>query len=435
MFIKISKHIPTIFFGVFIILFSYVLYRDLIVFNGEKNDDYIKYYGICVIFLLISIISYFLDSNTNINLILIFFSILLTLYIIEFTMLHISNIKYGKIPKKKINRVELYNQLKDKDYVLYVSPSNFVNKPSLLELYPLSGISNKNTIWCNENGYEVFYKSDRYGFINSDEDWDKNEIDYLIVGDSFGRSSCVKKEESISENLKKLGINTVINLSNSGTGPLTQYATLKEYLSTIKKVNNIIWIYFEGNDFYNLSMELKNKNLLKYLNDDTFNQSLSNKQKMIDKNLNLFMKQKIDEYNNKFQFDFLNTFKNYIKLQNVRKFTIEKIKLKKKNTLIPKEFELILKLVKNLSVNKGAKLYFVYLPDLSRYEGKIDQKNYLGYEKVLNLVDSLKIDIIDLNQLLFTKIDNPISLRPYLGAHFNKEGYKLVSEKIYNIVN
>lgn len=435
MFIKFSKHIPTIFFIIFIIIFTYTLYRDQIVFNGVVNNYYITYYIGSLIFLLISIISYFLSSNIRINLILIFFSILLTLYTLEFFMLQISNIKYGKITKKKINRIEIYNQLKEKDYVLYISPSNFIKEESLNGLYPLSGISNKNTIWCNENGYDVFYKSDRFGFENPDKEWDKDIIDFLIIGDSFGRSSCVKREESISENLRKIKKKTVINLSNSGTGPLTQYATLKEYLGTIKKVNNIIWIYFEGNDIYNLSLELENKNLIKYLDNDFYSQNLINKQKIIDEKLNLFMKQRVYNYNNELRFAVSKSLINYIKLSNVRKFTIAKIRFKKKKYSIPKEFELIVKSIKDLSLKKNSKLYFVYLPDLSRYETKVNQESYLGYKKILDLVEMLNIDIIDLNQLLFKKIKNPNSLRPYLGAHFNKEGYKLISETIYERVN
>ena len=42
----------------------------------------------------------------------------------------------------------------------------------------------------NESGYYSIYKSDRYGFNNPDYVWDKNEIDLVIIGDSFAHGAC-----------------------------------------------------------------------------------------------------------------------------------------------------------------------------------------------------------------------------------------------------
>ena len=64
-----------------------------------------------------------------------------------------------------------------------VHPSYYINRET--DIFPLSGISNSKTIYCNENGYFSIYQSDRYGFNNPDEEWDSNEIEYLLVGDSM----------------------------------------------------------------------------------------------------------------------------------------------------------------------------------------------------------------------------------------------------------
>ena len=45
---------------------------------------------------------------------------------------------------------------------------------------------------CNENGYYAIYKSDRYGFRNDDENWNKLNLEYVVVGDSYGIGECVK---------------------------------------------------------------------------------------------------------------------------------------------------------------------------------------------------------------------------------------------------
>ena len=101
------------------------------------------------------------------------------------------------------------------------------------------------------------YDSDRYGFNNPNDQWDVKEINYLLLGDSFTQGYCVKEPNDIASNLRKLANGSVLNLGQGGTGPLIQYAILREYLS--KKVQNIVWLYFEGNDNADLQTELNNK--------------------------------------------------------------------------------------------------------------------------------------------------------------------------------
>ena len=75
---------------------------------------------------------------------------------------------------------EVYNDLKktDKKVVVNISPSYYLNKN--LDFYPLSSISNSKTIYCNENGYWVIYRSDRFGFNNPDDVWDKKKLNMLL---------------------------------------------------------------------------------------------------------------------------------------------------------------------------------------------------------------------------------------------------------------
>ena len=60
------------------------------------------------------------------------------------------------------------------------------------------------TIYCNENGYFSNYFSDRYGFNNPDNEWDKKQIDYVLVGDSFTHGACVNRPYDIASNLRRL---------------------------------------------------------------------------------------------------------------------------------------------------------------------------------------------------------------------------------------
>ena len=119
-----------------------------------------------------------------------------------------------------------------------VAPTNYINKD--FSIFPLSGISNSQTIYCNENGYTSVYKSDRYGFSNPDTEWDSKEIEYLIVGDSFAQGACVNRPNDIGSVLRKLSNKSVLNLGYGGMVSI-EYATLREYLNVnVNKVYGFI---------------------------------------------------------------------------------------------------------------------------------------------------------------------------------------------------
>ena len=66
------------------------------------------------------------------------------------------------------------------------------------DLLPLAGTSNSETIHCNENGYYSIYQSDRFGFNNPDTEWDKEKLEYLLVGDSMLHGDCVNRPDDIT---------------------------------------------------------------------------------------------------------------------------------------------------------------------------------------------------------------------------------------------
>ncbi len=143
------------------------------------------------------------------------------------------------------NRFLIYQELKKKDpnVVVNLIPKNYLHENNQT-IFPLSGISNSKTIFCNENGYMSIYQSDRYGFNNPDVEWNKKEIEFFLVGDSFTHGYCVNEPDTISGNLRSM-LNQrggVLNLGQGGNGPLIEYATLKEYLP-IANTKRVLWIY------------------------------------------------------------------------------------------------------------------------------------------------------------------------------------------------
>ncbi|MEC7143636.1 MAG: hypothetical protein VXW12_01575, partial [Pseudomonadota bacterium] len=224
--------------------------------------------------------------------IIIFLSILISLYLFEFYQniyLGDNNInkkakilwKSEKIVYDKRTKIQAFIDIKEKNSNLV---STIVPKTNVLfpkgELLPLSGISNSLTLHCNENGYYSLFESDRYGFNNPDEEWNKKYIDYLIVGDSYAMGECVNRPYDISSVLRKLLKKNVLNLAYSSNGPFIEYAVLREYLD--QNVENILWFFYEGNDLQDLSDTMHSAHLNRYIHDLNYKQNLKLKQLDID---------------------------------------------------------------------------------------------------------------------------------------------------------
>src|SRR5207247_577135 len=79
-----------------------------------------------------------------------------------------------------------------------------------------------------------------------------------------------------------------LNLGETGNGPLTELATLKEYLPGLKP-KIVLWCYFEGNDLADLKGEHANALLMSYLNGN-YSQGLLREQANIDQALTIYLK-------------------------------------------------------------------------------------------------------------------------------------------------
>ena len=198
------------------ILLIYTFYRSEIHWNGQRSEFYFTYYIISIISLIIFFISFFLSQIIRSYLKIFFISILMTFYTFEI---------YLNIKKKdnRINETRIKKYLKNtnkiydirtkeqiyKDLVqidnkvkLAISPTQFVNSKN--NIFQLSGISNSRTILCNENGYYSEYQSDKYGFNNPNNVWNVEQIEYVIIGDSYAQGSCVNRPNDIASILRKL---------------------------------------------------------------------------------------------------------------------------------------------------------------------------------------------------------------------------------------
>ena len=116
-------------------------------------------------------------------------------------------------------------------------------------------------VLCNENGPVETYRSDRFGFDNPDDVWEQPP-DLAIIGDSYTVGVCVEGPHRIPGRLRKG--RRVASLGVSGAGPLQELAILREYVTPLAPPV-VVWVYFEGNDLWDLGRETARPGLRAYL--------------------------------------------------------------------------------------------------------------------------------------------------------------------------
>jgi len=432
----------------------YIFYTSELLKEGLIRAYYVKYYFFSLFLICLSLLSFFVENKTKKIFSITLSLVLILLFIIEFVLLF--DFKNNEL--KSSNKIKIFRQLKDKNNETSVSfyPSYFfdiyIKGYDNSKFLPLSNISNSQTLYCNESSNWITYQSDRYGFNNDDKIWDKNQIDYFIVGDSFAQGACVDQSKNFSGTLSNIENISAINVGMNGNGPLIEYASLKEYLK-VKKVDKVIWLFYP-NDIDDLQIEIANPVLIKYLNDSKFTQKLIQRQNEIN---NLISKRvNFEMFSSKF---------NFLKLTYTRKFLIDLMYKKNlKSNLKPckitnefktfeackkniseakiiennnrehlfKTFENIIYSANKFTQNYGAEFYFVYLGSNTRYFSK----NYSDkeYYKVLNIVKKLNIPIIDTHQILKDYPD-PTSLWTSRWGHYTEYGYKFIINRVYSLIN
>jgi len=311
-----------------------------------------------------------------------------------------------------------------------------VNGNSIL---PLGMVGEANIVLCNESGYWATFASDEYGYNNPFGIWqDRSKIDTVFVGDSFVVGHCVKSGESFVDRMRARFPRT-INLGADGSGPLVQLARIKEYL-TGRNIDHVFWVYYEGNDLRDLTdREIPELILIKYLTDD-FSQNIISNQEAINSALTSFIDNEMQEIMSSQEEKprKLGAVLSHISLTNVRLllFQFKKMYFQPDIQYDLNIFREVISKAKSAVERSGGKLVFIYLPDYYRY-GNIRKllPSSRMRDDVLRLIDSLDIDIIDID-LVFRRQGDPTMLFPF-GAwgHYNARGHSIVADEILRYLN
>ncbi len=307
------------------------------------------------------------------------------------------------------------------------------------EFLPVSGISSKLTVLCNETGSYATYESDSHGFHNPRTIWQSN-VNIAGVGDSFTIGGCVPSDKNFVALIRKQYPET-LNLGMLGEGPLIELAALREYLSVVRP-KIVLWFFYEENDFLDLQKESKSALLKSYLQDD-FSQGLFYRQGDIDRTLAAYVERafKAEESQRTASVRLGDAVTNFLTLTNLRQKAglvygkaVDANKtgeFGEYNEAQLNLFRQILFRAKNAVHGWGGQLYFVYLPARDRYANK---ENY-HRESILSIVRDIDIPVIDLS-VRFLAQEDPLSLFPYgRFGHYNEKGHELVAEAVLSALN
>ena len=341
---------------------------------------------------------------------------------------------------EKLNRSQYSIYIKEKktykDIALTISPNTFLNEKKI-EIFPMAGFPNILTINCNELGFWSKYNSDKFGFNNPNDEWEKIQYKYLLIGDSYLQGDCVNFPDDIGSqlriNLQKNSLNKdkgVLNLGYGGNGPLIENATLREYFPD-KKVENVLIFFSNTNDLLDFFNEVKHPILKKYLDNKDFSQNLKKKTTLINQILEeKFQKEVQKETDNRFiRFDEI-SLKRILKLSNLKhrliwQFNIVLFEEKSRVNLETNNQDLLIKnflQIKEFSERAGSNLYFIFMPS---FPGNDDG------DEILSLIEKLNIPVINMKKEVFDKHPDKLSLFPFRASgHYTPEGYKLIAEKI-----
>jgi len=449
---KFAKGVIWLFLVLSVLLLSYTYYRAEIIYQGNVSEKYFKYYVISLTGILFSGLVARLKDELKLNIVMAITILVVGVYLIEIALQSQFDTR---------SRYQVYQDLKTAgvDAVPRVLPAFFRESNGIAgsePLFPLAGISKKNTVFCNESGEYSIYLSDRYGFNNPDSEWDTPQTEWLLTGDSFTHGACVEPGEDIAGQIRLITNESALTLGMGGNGPLQELATLKEY-AEFRKPKKVLWLYYEENDLSDLKKESSVPLLMSYLK-PKFSQNLIQRQKEIDNRLKIFIEKSeenmgdeglvgkargLGEKNQTVVNNWFLSKTKALRLYHIRgrmgfddnintHLHAHNNVRRQMDTSVDPLFTQILKQTRDQTAAWGGKLYFIYLPAKTRYEtGSKGRVLFKHSNAVLEVAKNLGLSIINIHREVFSSHPDPMSLFPNrMYNHYSPTGYNAVAKAI-----
>jgi hypothetical protein len=315
----------------------------------------------------------------------------------------------------------------DSDYVIEIDGRVVV---------PLSpGIPGALTTLCNEAGSWVSYHADEYGFNNPAGSHRPGEINVAIVGDSFVHGWCAPFAQTLTGRMRQLDPN-VLGVGLEGSGPLMQLGIEVEYLAPLRPAV-VVWVFFEGNDLRDFSLELSDSLLQRYLDPD-FKQGLRELRSPLEKETrDLIRRLRSEEIRSVEQKrkDMESARQRRRSLAGWIRLTEVRSRLKylgrsrtRAHPYDPVLFGQVASRMRDDVAGWGGTLLFVSLPSVRRFRDPSTANPHRS--SILTQVSELGIPTFDFFETLSQHPD-PLSLFPFrLENHLTAEGYDLMARAL-----
>lgn len=289
----------------------------------------------------------------------------------------------------------------------------------------LSGMPYERVLMCVNGGKPVFYTADRYGFNNPDSAYTL-QTSVLILGDSFVEGLCLPPNDNLVSNVRKIGFNA-IGLGMRGGGPLIETAMLGRFGPALKP-KHVMMVFYEGNDWENLEIELDTPWLREAMKPDADFGATS-----IAPGIYRQSQKVISDW---VQSETPNLFEVIQKTHLTRNFfalheTGTQLGIGYPKAALHKpEYQQILEQAKNIVSAWDGELYIVYLPQGSRFEGLFpsafvhDQRR----REVYKAADALDLPVIDLTPA-YEKLLKHTPIYASDG-HLNSQGAQLTASML-----
>jgi len=288
----------------------------------------------------------------------------------------------------------------------------------------LSGFPARRVILCTPKDGIVSYTADRYGFNNPDQVY-TSPVDLMLLGDSFVEGFCLRPGEDLTSRLRGGGL-AAVNLGIRGNGPLIELATLGRF-GQIFRPRHVVMVFFEGNDWENLAVELTEPWLRAALAADADYGSQSTAQETLRRAGVVIKNKSQDRITIADLLTRTEVFRNFVALQQT--FTRLGLIYPKIARPMP-EFRETLRRAKVLSESWGGTFTIVYVPVVDRFMGAFSSDQAFDQLRtiVLDAAAAEGIEVIDLREALRNQ---PEPARMYAAdGHFSRDGAAFAADVI-----
>jgi hypothetical protein len=281
----------------------------------------------------------------------------------------------------------------------------------------LGGLPGRETLLCTgDDDSMLSYRADRYGFNNPDEIYASGELDIAIFGDSFIEGMCLNRGEDVASRVRETAPRTA-SFGFRGAGPLMELAALGRFGPALRPKLSVV-VYYAGNDWENLEMELREPWLREALEDGANFGDANVAPAEIDAVDGVIesLWREDDDGLSRYR---ARVWRNFFALSQTW------AALGLHYPAVPKrlpEFQTIVARMRDIAATWGGEVLFIYVPRVERFRGEFDNDFAFGQARApfFAAVETEGVPVIDLVDAFETD-PNPITFYAENG-HFSPKG-------------